>query len=52
MGFSGSRALIMLVVLVVLVLAVTKLDLPGWLVPVGFIVAGAVLKGREERASV
>ena len=35
MGFSGSRAVLMVAVLVVLVLAVTKFGLPGWLLPVG-----------------
>ena len=44
MGFSGVRALIMIVVLVALVLAVTKLGLPGWLLPVGLIVTGVLLK--------
>jgi hypothetical protein len=31
-------------VLVALVLAVTKLGLPGWLLPVGLIVTGILLK--------
>jgi hypothetical protein len=44
MGFSGARAVIMLVVLVALVLAVTKLDLPGWILPVGLIGTGILLK--------
>jgi hypothetical protein len=44
MGFSGVRALIMVGVLVALVLAVTKLGLPGWLLPVGLIVTGILLK--------
>jgi hypothetical protein len=51
MGFSGSRAIIMAAVLVVLVLAVTKFDLPGWLLPVGLIVSGALLKNSESAAS-
>lgn len=44
MGFSGIRAVIMLVILVALVLAVTKLDMPGWIVPVGFIVSGILVR--------
>jgi hypothetical protein len=51
MGFSGVRAVILVVVLVVLVVAVTKFDLPGWLLPVGLILSGAVLKRSEQRAS-
>ena len=44
MGFSGVRALIMVVILIALVLAVTKLGLPGWILPVGLIVSGIVVK--------
>jgi hypothetical protein len=51
MGFSGLRALIMGGVLIVLVLAVTKFDLPGWLLPVGLLLSGFVLKNAEQRAS-
>lgn len=51
MGFSGMRAVIMVGVLVVLGIAVFKFDLPGWLLPVGLIATGVVLKGAEERAS-
>jgi hypothetical protein len=51
MGFSGLRAIIMLVVLVVLILAVTRFDLPGWLLPVGLLATGALLKGAEKAAS-
>jgi len=51
MGFSGVRAVILLGILVVLVVAVTKFDLPGWLLPVGLILSGAVLKRSEQRAS-
>ena len=51
MGFSGVRALVMIAVLIVLVLAITKLDLPGWLLPIGLIVSGAVLKNFEQRAT-
>jgi hypothetical protein len=51
MGFSGMRAVIMIGVLVVLGIAVLKFDLPGWLLPVGLIATGVVLKGTEQRAS-
>ena len=44
MGFSGVRAVIMVVVLIALVLAVTKLGLPGWILPVGLIVTGILVK--------
>jgi len=45
MGFSGVRAVIMIAILVGLVLAVTKLDWPGWILPVGLIVSGVLVKG-------
>ena len=51
MGFSGLREAIMIAVLVTLIVAVTKFDLPGWLLPVGLIVSGALLKNSEQRAS-
>ncbi len=51
MGFSGIRAVILFVVLVGLVLGVMKLHLPGWLVPVGLVVAAGILKGAEKKAS-
>ena len=44
MGFSGIRAVIMIAVLIGLILCVTKLDLPGWLLPVGLIVTGILLR--------
>jgi hypothetical protein len=44
MGFSGVRAVIMIAILIGLVLAVTKLDLPGWILPVGLIVSGILVK--------
>ena len=44
MGFSGIRAVIMIAILIGLVLAVTKLDLPGWILPVGLIVSGILVK--------
>ena len=51
MGFSGIRAGILVVVLILLVLGVTKFGLPGWLVPVGLLVTAGVLKGAEKKAS-
>ena len=52
MGFSGIRALIMVVVLIALVLAVTKLGMPGWILPVGLIGTGVLLKSiKVTRAS-
>ena len=51
MGFSGSRAIIMIAVLVVLAIAVTKFDLPGWLLPVGLVATGVFLKNAEKAAS-
>ena len=51
MGFSGVRAIIMVLVLISLVVAVGKFDLPGWVVPVGLIAAGVLMKAWENRAS-
>jgi hypothetical protein len=51
MGFGGMRAVVMIAVLIGLVVAVTKFDLPGWLLPVGLITCGVILKGTEQRAS-
>jgi hypothetical protein len=51
MGFSGSRAIIMIAVLIGLIVAVTKFDLPGWLLPVGLLATGALLKNAEKAAS-
>jgi hypothetical protein len=51
MGFSGMRAVILIVVLIALVLGTTKFGLPGWFVPVGLILAAVALKGAEKRAS-
>jgi hypothetical protein len=51
MGFSGVRALILIAVLVVLIVAVTKFDLPGWLLPVGLVGTAALLKNKEKAAS-
>jgi hypothetical protein len=44
MGFSGVRAVIMIAILIGLILAVTKLGLPGWILPVGLIVSGILVK--------
>jgi hypothetical protein len=51
MSFSGMRAVIMIAVLIGLGLAVFKLGLPGWILPLGLLVTGAVLKGTEQNAS-
>jgi hypothetical protein len=51
MGFSGIRAVILLVVLVVLVLGVSRLDLPGSIVPVGLLGSAALLRAWEKRVS-
>ena len=51
MGFSGIRALILVLVLVALVLGVSQLDLPGWTVPAGLLGTAALLKAWEKRAS-
>ena len=51
MSFGGIRAVIMIGVLVVLGVAVFKFDLPGWLLPVGLVATGAVLKGTERSVS-
>jgi hypothetical protein len=50
MGFSGIRAVILIAVLIVLVLAVTNFDMPGWILPVGLLVAAGALKGSEKKA--
>jgi hypothetical protein len=51
MGFSGIRAVIMVLVLIALGIGVFKFGLPGWILPVGLIATGVVLKGSEERAA-
>jgi hypothetical protein len=51
MGFSGMRAVLLAGVFVVLLVAVTKFDLPGWLLPLGLIISAAALKNAEQRAS-
>ena len=39
------------VVFVVLLLGITRFDLPGWCLPVGLIAAGVALKAWEKSAS-
>jgi hypothetical protein len=51
MSFSGLRAVVLVGVLIGLVVAVTKFDLPGWLVPVGLIISAAALKNTEKAVS-
>jgi hypothetical protein len=51
MGFSGMRAVILVAVLIVLVIAVTKLGLPGWTLPVGLVVSAGLLRAAEKKAS-
>jgi hypothetical protein len=51
MGFSGIRAVILIIVLVGLVIGVTKLGLPGWTLPVGLLLTAGLLKGAEKKAS-
>jgi len=50
-GFSGIRAVILIAIFVVLLLGITRFDLPGWILPVGLIATGVALKGWEKRAS-
>jgi hypothetical protein len=51
MGFSGIRAIILVAVLIGLMIAVTKLNLPGWILPVGLLATGALLKNAEKNAT-
>jgi hypothetical protein len=51
MGFSGIRAIIIVAALIVLAVAVTKFNFPGWLLLVGLIATGVLLKGAEKSAS-
>jgi hypothetical protein len=50
MGFSGIRAVVLIVVMIALVLGVVKLGLPGWLVPAGLIAVAVVVKATEKKA--
>ena len=49
-GFSGIRALIIIAVLVILVVGMSRFDLPGWIVPVGVLATAALLKPRKKSA--
>jgi hypothetical protein len=51
MSFSGMRAVILVGVLVVLGVAVFKFNLPGWLLTLGLVATGVILRGAETRAS-
>ena len=51
MGFSGIRALIMVAVIVLLLIGMSRFNMPGWLVPVGILAAGTLLKAREKKVS-
>jgi hypothetical protein len=51
MGFSGIRAVILVLVLVALIIGVSRLDLPGWIVPLGLIGSAALLRAWGKRAS-
>ena len=48
MSFGGNRAVVMIGALVVLGVAVFKFGFPGWVLPVGLVVTGAVIKGTEK----
>jgi len=50
MGFSGIRAVILIAVLIGLVLAVTKLGLPGWILPVGLVLTAGLLRGSRKES--
>jgi hypothetical protein len=41
----------MVAVLLLLIFAVTKFDLPGWLLPIGLIITALALKNSEQQAS-
>jgi hypothetical protein len=51
MSFSGLRAVVLVGVLIGLVVAVTKFDLPGWFVPIGLLITAAALKNSEKAVS-
>ena len=51
MSFSGMKAVVLIGVLFALVVAVHKFGLPGWLVPVGLLLTGAILRGSEKKSS-
>lgn len=51
MGFSGMRAVILVVVFVGLFFAVSKFHLPNWTPVVGLMIAAVLLRGAENKAS-
>ena len=51
MSFGGIRAVILIGALVVLGVAVFKFDFPGFLLPVGLLATGMVLKATEDGSS-
>ncbi len=51
MSFGGIRALIMIAVLVLLIVGMSRFDLPGWIIPVGLLATGAVLKAKTKSTS-
>jgi hypothetical protein len=51
MALSGMGAVILIAVLIGLVLAVTKLNLPGWTLPEGLVLTAGLLKAAEKKAS-
>jgi hypothetical protein len=51
MGFSGPRAIVMVLVLVGLLVGVSRFDLPGWSVPVGLLGVGVLVRAWEKSAS-
>jgi hypothetical protein len=51
MSFSGTRAAVLVGVLVALGVAVFKFGLPGWLLPLGLVATGIVLRGAENHTS-
>jgi hypothetical protein len=50
MGFSGSRALILIAVFVVLFAGIKYLHFPTWSAAAGIVVAGMLLRGAESRS--
>jgi hypothetical protein len=51
MSFSGIRAVVLIVVLVVLLVCISKFNFPGWVLPVGLIAAAVVLKSVKKGPS-
>lgn len=50
MGFSGSRAVILIVLFIVLLVGISKFGFPKWSLAVGIVVAGVLLKGAEQKS--